>query len=312
MALKETAGMINNNIQTTRRLRSMSERLICAAIVDCLILFSLALVLPISAGIAQTTNCPEVTVGKAKMNADTQDSLAELESRFVNYPIGINLLDERNSMLIEFPFTDQKLFIDVFYARYCSLIEKSNITLSEKKIKIEEAHIELYQKVPFADIVADTRTQTQNQSNIPAYLKMVRYASTEAESHNPGLLTHRISSSPVTASAGFFADSHNKPGEQPDYIRESPFVVTRANKHFVMVASTQSYETAVDEMNRLKKKAPQYDFVVYAPYGSNPNFAIMMAAWVPYDLAKRVLKLAKRDVNRGSIIWSCRHEGNDC
>jgi hypothetical protein len=290
----------------------MFDNLNFTAIVECLVVFLLAFVLPISAGIAQPTTCPEVSVDLAQINADTQDSLAELERRFASYSIGINLLDERNSMLVEFPFTDQKLFIDVFYARYCRLIERSNITLSAKTAQLEEARSKLYQKASFGDIVADTRTQTQNQSNIFPYLKWVRYAGTAAQPVNPGGLTHRVSASHPGASAGWLADSHNPPGAQTDYIREPPFVVTRANKHFVMVASTPSFESAVDEMNRLKRKAPQYDFVVYAPYGSNPNYAIMMAAWVPYDLAKRVLKLAKREVNPGSIIWSCRHEGNQC
>ncbi len=288
----------------------MPERLICATIVHCLITFGLALVLPISVVSAQTISCPEVLVNNEKIGADTQDSLAELERRFVNYSIEINFIDERNSMLIDFPFADQKLFIDVFYSKYCNLIRNSKITLSEKQIQLEEAQNKLYQRVPSANIVADTRTK--DQSTMPPHSKMILYASFEAETHNPNLFTHRKSSSHFTASPLLFAETKNTPDDHTDYIRESPFVVTRANKHFVMVASTPSYDTAIKEMKRLKRKAPQYDFVVYAPYRSNPNYAIMMATWVPYDLAKRVLKLAKRDVNPGSIIWSCRHEGNDC
>ena len=302
--------MLRINKQAILRGRSVPERLICAALVGCLYLFTLALFLPISARPAKAITCPEVSVDNEKINADTQDSLAELERRSVSYSHETDLLDERNSILLEFPFADQKIFIDVFYARYCNMIVNSNKTSMEKQVQIEEARSELYQKVPFADIVADTRTI--DQSSIPPYLKMIRYASMAAEPPNTDMPIQRKRSSYPAMSPMMFADSHNSQEDQTDFLREPPFVVTRANKHFVMVASARSYETAVSEIKRLKRKAPQYDFVVYAPYRSNTNYAIMMATWVPYDLAKRVLELAKRDVNPGSIIWSCRSEGNDC
>ncbi len=302
--------MSNSDKQATLRGRSIPKSLICAAFVGCLHMLVPALVLSISAGPAEATTCPDISVDNEKINADTRNSLAELERRFASYSNETDLLDERNSILLEFPFTDQKIFIDIFYARYCNMVENSNITLPEKQFQLEEARNELYQKVPFAEIVADTRTI--DQSSIPPYLKMIQYASMAAESPNPDMPIQFNRPSHPATSPGMFADSHNRQGDQTDFLREPPFVVTRANKHFVMVASAPSYETAVSEMKRLKRKAPQYDFVVYAPYRSNPNYAIMMATWIPYSLAKRVLELAKRDVNPGSIIWSCRSEGNDC
>jgi hypothetical protein len=65
-------------------------------------------------------------------------------------------------------------------------------------------------------------------------------------------------------------------------------------------------------MNKLKRRAPQYDFVLFGPYGNNPYYAVMMATWVSYDVAKEALRLARRDVVSDALIWSCRMSGDSC
>jgi len=49
-------------------------------------------------------------------------------------------------------------------------------------------------------------------------------------------------------------------------------------------------------MNRLKAKAPRYDFVVYQPYGSNPFHGVMMATWVSREVALKALRKARASV----------------
>jgi len=47
--------------------------------------------------------------------------------------------------------------------------------------------------------------------------------------------------------------------------------VTDTNKYFVIVGSARTREDGLRLMNKLKSKAPQYDFALYAPYGDNPT-----------------------------------------
>ena len=72
------------------------------------------------------------------------------------------------------------------------------------------------------------------------------------------------------------------------------------------------FEGAVEEMKRLKRKAPQFDFVVYAPYPGSSSHAIMMATWVSRPVAEEALKDAKQYVSKGSLIWTCRSKGSSC
>ena len=108
------------------------------------------------------------------------------------------------------------------------------------------------------------------------------------------------------------ANHSSEPGASQKYLRDVPFLVTRGNKHFVIVSSVKSYEGALSEVRRLKSRAPQFDFVAYGPYKGNPYHAIMMATWVPYSVAKDALANAREFVNRDSYIWSCPDEGENC
>jgi hypothetical protein len=106
--------------------------------------------------------------------------------------------------------------------------------------------------------------------------------------------------------------THDIDNNQVEYIYDRPLVVTEANKYFVIVASAPSVEAALAEMLRLKRKAPQYDFVVYAPYGTNLYYGIMIATWVSREVAQQALAFARRDVKPDAFIWKCPQEGSVC
>jgi len=96
------------------------------------------------------------------------------------------------------------------------------------------------------------------------------------------------------------------------YLRDPPFLITKGNKYFVIVSSVKTYEGALSEVRRLKLKAPQFDFVAYAPYGDNTFYGIMMATWVRYSVAKEAVANAKKYVAGDSYIWKCPNEGDRC
>lgn len=236
--------------------------------------------------------------------------LAALDEQFVAYSEAssfpeIGFRNDRNRLLVKHAPPNEQFIIDSFFYRYCLLLENSQwqLSASDRQQKLEFARIELYTRVPFGSLVVDTRNVAFNPPSRPKRLA----AQVDFESF--GTLMHGLQANPVRGSASTPADNG---AAARDYLRETPYVVTRANKYFVMVASVGSLEDARSEAQRLKRKAPQFDFVVYSPYDGNPNYAIMMATWVPRDVAEAALADAKEFVSRGSIIWSCRSEGDSC
>lgn len=121
----------------------------------------------------------------------------------------------------------------------------------------------------------------------------------------------------VLASAAMPLVAHNDPGyklrePQRSFLREPPFYVNDSNKYFVIVGSSPTREEGLRLMNRLKSKAPQFDFALYKPYGSNSYYGVMMASWVPYDVAVKALQLARRYVASDAYVWACRSSGESC
>jgi len=76
-----------------------------------------------------------------------------------------------------------------------------------------------------------------------------------------------------------------------------------------LIAAGPSLKTAIVSF---ESKAPEYDFALYEPYGDNPYYGVMMASWVPRDVALEALRLARRDVARDAYLWACRSSGESC
>lgn len=102
------------------------------------------------------------------------------------------------------------------------------------------------------------------------------------------------------------------PTPQSGYLRDAPFYITDSNKYFVIVGSTRTQEAGLRLMKRLKAASPHYDFALYAPYGDNPHFGIMMASWVSRSLADEALTRARQDVAPDAYLWACRSLGERC
>ncbi len=269
--------------------------------------FLLFTLLPFSGVLA--SECEQPAQPSALSEADKL-CLAALDEQFAAYSAAgslpeIRFRNDRNRLLVKHAPPNQQFIIDSFYYRYCQLLDNSQWQLSagDRQQKLEFASMELRTRVPFGSLEVDTRNVAFNPPSRPTY----RAARVDLEGF--GMLMHGLQENPARGSASTAADNG---AAARDYLRETPYVVTRANKYFVMVASVGSLEDARSEAQRLKRKAPQFDFVVYSPYDGNPNYAIMMATWVPRDVAEAALADAKEFVNRGSIIWSCRFEGDRC
>ncbi|WP_298826204.1 SPOR domain-containing protein [uncultured Piscinibacter sp.] len=99
---------------------------------------------------------------------------------------------------------------------------------------------------------------------------------------------------------------------ESEFLRDPPSFVNDSNKYFVIVGSAGSEDEAIRLMNRLKAKAPKYDFVVYLPYGANPFYGVMMATWTSREVAQQALREARASVAPDAYLWACRSTGESC
>ena len=248
--------------------------------------------------------CPTVTLPD-NLYKDDKACLAILDERFLSYTPDIAFLSDRNFLLSSYAYANQQLVIDTFYVKYCNLIgePKWDLSTDQQQVRVDVAKEKLYTRVPFPAPIVDTR----DVSSLQPLLKF--YVVNNAVTPELFPILFRVDTGAELVLA---ANHSSEPGASQKYLRDVPFLVTRGNKHFVIVSSVKSYEGALSEVRRLKSRAPQFDFVAYGPYKGNPYHAIMMATWVPYSVAKDALANAREFVNRDSYIWSCPDEGENC
>ena len=249
-------------------------------------------------------DCPKISLPD-KLYKDDQACLALLDERFDSYTPDIEFLSDRNYLLSTYPYSDQKLVIDTFYIKYCNLVAEPrwNLSSDEQQARLEIAREKLYTRVPFPAPIVDTR----NLISLQPLPKLALAGHSEDYRFLSRFLdTSYIARIVVTTNHSDDTDTTTR------YLRDPPFLVTRGNKYFVIVGSVKSRNSALNEIRRLKAKAPQFDFVLYAPYKQNPYHAIMMATWVSYSVAKEALADAQKYVRSDSYIWSCPSEGDSC
>jgi hypothetical protein len=111
--------------------------------------------------------------------------------------------------------------------------------------------------------------------------------------------------------SNLFYITDKKPSWADIYLNPLPVWITEGNKYFVIVGSVGDEAAGKKQMSQLKAKNPEYDFELYAPYGSNKYYGIMMASWASKQRANEALAVAKR-IERTSFIWSCRDTGDTC
>jgi len=259
------------------------------------------------------SECPVVNPPD-KLFDDDKACLAILDKKFASYSPDINFRKDRNAMLTLHFDADQQFVIDTFFARYCELLGEPKWKLSdaERREKLDLAKEKLYARVPFPPPVTNTANLSLLHSPPKTYLVGGR------DDHGTGVMFASLMAGleeTIETNESDPSGEHNDTAQVAvvsEYINELPFVVTRGNKHFVMVGSANSRDGAISEVMRLKARAPQFEFVAYPPYKGNSKFAIMMATWASWSVANKALADAKEYVNPGSYIWSCRAEGDNC
>lgn len=251
--------------------------------------------------ISYAQNCPVI---QAPQVLHTQDfaSIEQLEQNFRQYDPDVRLRPERNRLLINFAFANQQFVIDTFYSKYCNLIGESRFELNQQAqaVKLDKAEEDLYFRVPFPPPVFDSRVNISNtpvEKKTSSHFMLAAYAGPSKGEPLP-----------------------NQPGELNDtsgehasaWLKAPPYVVTEANKYFVIASSVRTYEQALQEAKRLKRRAPELNYVVYGPYGDNPYHAIMVATWLSKADAQIALAQTREALRMDARIWACPREGEYC
>jgi len=250
-----------------------------------------------SAAAAQHPPCPPVPKLEATtVSVDTKTALDAVGKVLGKIGIDVNFRSTRDNILKDNPRADQVVIVLTMANAFCEMIwSDSALSGTEKAARFQAMMQDMLARALGPRPVE--RTDAAKQSRRSGRNEPIVLASSDPSAMF--LLAQNQS--------GF-----QLPTVQTGFLRDPPFYVNDSNKYFVIVGSARSHEAGVRLMNRLKSKAPQYDFALYAPYGDNPYYGVMMASWVPRDVALQALRLARRDVAADAYLWACRSSGESC
>jgi hypothetical protein len=226
----------------------------------------------------------------------TKTALDAISKLLGNIGIDIDVRMTRDSVLKDNPRADQVVIVLVMANTLCEMIWSDTALKGEEKAaRFQNMMQDVLSRALGPTPVARTNRHTPTRSE--RQWRLIVLASGDP---SPTLLVAENES------------EFNLPEPQTGFLRDPPFFVNAYNKYFVIVGSAPTREAGLRLMNRLKSKAPRYDFALYQPYGDNPNYGVMMASWVPRDVAMEALRLARRDVVRDAYLWACRSSGQSC
>jgi hypothetical protein len=241
--------------------------------------------------------CPAAPKLEASTTSvDTKTALDVVSKLVGKVGIDINFRTTRDSILKDNPRADQMVIVLTMANTLCEMIWSDSALSGAEKAK----HLHAMMQDMLTRALGPTpvaRTDARQQSRRDGRRDLIVLASADP------------SAIPLLAQN---EQSFELPEPQTGFLRDPPFYVNDSTKYFVIVGSARTREEGLRLMNQLKSKAPQYDFTLYAPYGDNPYYGVMMASWVPRDVALEALRLARRDVARDAYLWACRSSGQNC
>jgi len=272
-----------------------------------LAVWSLALLAFVSPAAAQqVVQCPALpNLESTNTSVDTKTALDVLSKIISNVGIDIDVRRERDSILKNNPRADQTIIVLTMASTLCGMIASdASLSGSQKAERFQKMMIDVMMRASGPAPLARTDEKQSRDSRDDPRRWLARFP----------ILSHARDLSRGRAPVTRAADETDKPPlpSKTGFLRTVPFYINEANKYFVIVGSAPSEEAARKLLAQLKAKAPQYDFVLYAPYGSNTNFAIVMACRVPRSVALEALRFAQRDVAQDAFLWACRSSGDRC
>jgi len=266
-------------------------------------LLSISALLLLCLSSAAKADCaPPPPVFDEKKKVDTEGAIGKF-LKLVGVNVRVDVATEKKTIFSEYPNADQMVVALTTMYNVCSLLQNSIQISDREKIEIQlslqaQFSARALGPQPISSTAASRRDiappappdqlggEKKSQWIIPVQLVAMQDNSTE----------------------------HNKPQKiswADIYLNPVPIFITDKNKYFVIVESASNEAEGMKRLSELKSRYPTYDFELYAPYGSNAYYGIMIASWVSRERATEALAAAKK-IERTSFIWSCRSTGDRC
>ena len=265
-------------------------------LVSCVLLFGL---LSWNAAAQSPAQCDDIGVAGSRLVSRQTQQASELARDLVRKAgADADLRSIRQRVLKdEFPKADVDVTLRRMLQEFCRVVWAVADLASDKKFaRVQTAEDVILQRVEGPTEVARTNSRIRTSGT--------------ATRREPMAAAH-AALQPVRWIPGG-AEVAQADATDPGFLRDPPAYINDSNKYFVIVGSMPSEQGAVGLMNRLKAKAPKYDFVVYGPYGGNTNYAVIMATWVSKEVADKALRAARAEVVRDAYLWACRSSGEHC
>lgn len=276
-------------------------------------LIALCLVLLHGAALAQPApGCDAAApVGSRIITSQTKAAMDAADKLVRSAGASADLRSIRTVLLRDrFPRADVDQTLRRMLQVFCEVVRlEAALSDSEKAARIQTADADMLQRVQGPTEVARTGSRIR-RTGWPGDGRGIQEAALGGGAWVADLVAHQVADQVADQAAQRVAQAQAAPAEE--FLRDAPAYVNDSNKYFVIVGSAASQQAAVDLMNRLHKKAPQYDFVVFLPYGANPSYGVMMATWVAKDVAQQALRAARKSVVPDAYIWACRSGGESC
>ena len=260
---------------------------------------ALTLLAPGLAAAQAGPKCPPAPkLESSSVSLDTKAAVDVVNKLLGKVGLDVNFKTTRDSVLKDNPRADQMVIVLTMANTFCEMIASdTSLSGNEKAARLAALMQDMLSRALGPAPVA--RTDAPKQSRLD-------------RTENPAALAAARPMFKFVAQGYTGSELPLISPPRTGFLREAPFYVNDYNKYFVIVGAAASREEAVKLMNKLKAKAPQHDFVVYAPYGSNTNYGVMMASWAPRDVATEALRQARKDVAADAFLWSCRGSGESC
>ena len=267
--------------------------------------FFAALILLCAWSRAEAACAPPPPVNDQAKKVDTEGALGRF-MKVVGVNLHVNFSAEKKQIFSAYPNADQIVVILTTIYNVCSMLESSTQLSDQQKIQtLVTFQSEILARAigprPIASTAAHTRTTAPPSPQ--DQLRDDNRSQREIRKSYVRLVAARAADwAPIPIRNITWADI---------YLNPVPFFITDKNKYFVIVGSALDEAEARQKMFAMKARFPEYDFELYAPYGANPYYGIMIASWVSRERAAEALVAAKK-IDRTSFLWACRGSGEQC
>jgi hypothetical protein len=266
-------------------------------------LFGLTAILLMVSGVGAYAECvPPPPFADVTTKVDTEGAVAKV-FKIAGFNLKADIEVDKKSIFTQFPNANQMVVALVAIYQYCTQLEAVKTLTDEQKLE----KLAAYQNTWLMAAAGPQAIATTADKKDGAAPDKPRSDGKRSDwmLYGVPVLRVAIDDTPVVRM------KTGKISWADIYLNPAPLWITDMNKSFVIVGSAATEAEGRQRMQALKVSHPQYDFELYAPYGTNTNYGIMMASWVSKLRAAEALQAAKQ-IERTSFIWECPGTGDSC